>query len=195
MSGTMDREGTGRPGLLAIADDCLAALTAALTSKLDGRLAELAAQQAGTSPASEAEAAELWESLGFDPASVPPAAAKPEQWSQNVSLIADLPPESAPEWRIYHRPRRSLGQPAQPFEFGQKIVMQAPIADFLHAAYRGLLRREPDLDGLAHYRARIAEGHIARHEVLRAMATSDEARRLDLELLIVTTDAPAPASA
>jgi hypothetical protein len=195
MSETKDRaESETRPGFLAIADDCLAALALALTSDLDERLSALAAEAAATI-GSETEVLALWESLGFDPARLPAGAAHPERLSPNIALIADLPPESAPEWRIFQRPRRSPGQPPRSFEFSRTIVMQASISDFLHAAYRGLLRREPDRDGLMYYRTKIAEGRLARHEVLRAMATSDEARRLDVELLIVTTDATAPASA
>lgn len=205
MAGTVDR-GTGEahPGLLAIAEDCLATLALALAAIASRAEAPPAAATlpaapapapalapAPATPAPATAATELRTSRHLDPAQLPPGAPSPERLSPNAVLIADhQPPDRAPQWRVYHRPRHPQGPSAQPFEFRQAILMDAPIADFLCAAYRGLLRRDPDWDGYAHYRARITEGRLARHEALKEIATSDEARRLDIELLILATDAP-----
>ncbi|MBW8271260.1 DUF4214 domain-containing protein [Caldovatus aquaticus] len=125
---------------------------------------------------------------------MPPGTAPPERLSPNALLIAHRPPDRARHWHVYDRPRSGEAS-TRPFMFRQAIALDAPVADFLCAAYRALLRREPDWDGYAHYQARLGEGRLARHEALLEIAVSDEARRLDVELLLLATDAAEPGSA
>ncbi len=191
------------PGFLEIAEECLAALAAALASP---RSADAASSPGAAPPPPSLAAAgqaaltgpEFWLALGVDPRRAAATGLQPQRLSPNATLIAEAAPESAGLWRVFHRRRPAAGDPegsaaAAEFAFARTIEIGAPVAEFLDGAYRGLLRREPDWDGFTHYVQRLAAGEVTRPEVLLGMATSDEARNLGIELLVVAT-AAAPAS-
>ena len=66
-----------------------------------------------------------------------------------------------------------------------ELAAELDVAGFLSGAYRLVLDREIDAQGLRAYSAMLAHGRVARFEVLRTLAGSDEATALARPLIIL----------
>jgi hypothetical protein len=66
-----------------------------------------------------------------------------------------------------------------------ELGAELDVADFLSVAYRLVLDREIDAQGLRAYSAMLAHGRVARFDVLRTLADSDEATALARPLIIL----------
>lgn len=89
-----------------------------------------------------------------------------------LPLAAPLSGAKAPEFMIENR---SAGSPATPVsDIYGLLRLEGP--DFLRAAYRQLLEREPDASGMAHYQDQLQRG-ISKSEILEQICSGQEYAR------------------
>jgi hypothetical protein len=91
-------------------------------------------------------------------------------------------------WQVYAYPAAGNGHAsAQPALRG-RISGRADSRSFVRAAYRSILGRSADPDGLLHYMDALNAGSMSRQRVLEVLIDSDEARASGQKFLLSRVD-------
>jgi hypothetical protein len=102
--------------------------------------------------------------------------------NQILPCDSDLEPKS---WAIFVRPDITSDSAAWRFALVGRVDFTMPLDEFIEAAYRFVLNREVDFDGLQTYKRLIEAGRLRRADFLKVLVSSDEARCQKFRFLIV----------
>ncbi len=96
----------------------------------------------------------------------------------------------APPSRAFHIYRARDGEHGGAFGYDGTIVSGDAVSDFVGAAYEAILGRHADGMGRTSYEAALQKGFLTREQILRRLASSDEARARGVALAIVPQTSP-----